>query len=109
MDCSPPGSPVRGIFQARVLEWVAIQADIKLNIWSPGFTHTHTHTQGLSTGGDSSPQGTPLAMSGDILECHSLRDLLASSEWSREMLLRFYKTQDSPHSQEILGPNPKCQ
>ena len=24
MDCSPPGSPVHGIFQARVLEWVAI-------------------------------------------------------------------------------------
>ena len=24
MGCSPPGSPVHGIFQARVLEWVAI-------------------------------------------------------------------------------------
>ena len=24
MDCSPPGSSVHGIFQARVLEWVAI-------------------------------------------------------------------------------------
>ena len=24
MDCSPPGSTVHGIFQARVLEWVAI-------------------------------------------------------------------------------------
>ena len=24
MDCSPPGSSARGIFQARVLEWVAI-------------------------------------------------------------------------------------
>ena len=24
MDCSLPGSPVRGIFQARVLEWGAI-------------------------------------------------------------------------------------
>ena len=24
MDCSPPGSSVQGIFQARVLEWVAI-------------------------------------------------------------------------------------
>ena len=22
MDCSPPGSSVRGIFQARILEWV---------------------------------------------------------------------------------------
>ena len=24
MDCSPPGSSVHGIFQARILEWVAI-------------------------------------------------------------------------------------
>ena len=24
MDCSPPGSSVHGIFQARTLEWVAI-------------------------------------------------------------------------------------
>ena len=24
MDCSPPGSSIRGIFQARVLEWVAM-------------------------------------------------------------------------------------
>ena len=26
MDCSPPGSSIRGIFQARVLEWVAIES-----------------------------------------------------------------------------------
>ena len=24
MDCSPPGSSVHGVFQARILEWVAI-------------------------------------------------------------------------------------
>ena len=24
MDCSPPGSSVRGILQARTLEWVAV-------------------------------------------------------------------------------------
>ena len=24
VDCSPPGSSIHGIFQARVLEWVAI-------------------------------------------------------------------------------------
>ena len=28
MDCSPPGSSIHGIFQARVLEWGAI-ADLK--------------------------------------------------------------------------------
>ena len=26
IDCSPPGSPVRGIFQARILKWVAISS-----------------------------------------------------------------------------------
>ena len=29
MDCSLPGSSVRGIFQARVLEWVAISFSIE--------------------------------------------------------------------------------
>ena len=31
MDCSPPSSSVHGIFQARVLEWVAVAfSDIML-------------------------------------------------------------------------------
>ena len=30
MDCSPPGSSVHGIFQARVLEWVAIANNVVL-------------------------------------------------------------------------------
>ena len=33
MDCSLPGSSVHGIFQARVLEWVAIQT-IAWAIWT---------------------------------------------------------------------------
>ena len=33
MDCSPPGSSVHGIFQARVVEWGAIAfSDIKLTL-----------------------------------------------------------------------------
>ena len=36
MDCSPLGSSVHGIFQARVLEWGAIA-------FSNTNTHTHTH------------------------------------------------------------------
>ena len=31
MDCRPPGSPVHGIFQARVLEWGAIAVRIRYN------------------------------------------------------------------------------
>ena len=30
MDCSPPGSSVHGIFQARVLEWGAIAFSVIL-------------------------------------------------------------------------------
>ena len=26
MDCSPPGSSAHGIFQARILEWIAISS-----------------------------------------------------------------------------------
>ena len=30
MDCSQPGSTIHGIFQARILEWVAISLTLKL-------------------------------------------------------------------------------
>ena len=30
MDCSLPGSSIHGIFQARVLKWVAIRSSLKL-------------------------------------------------------------------------------
>ena len=30
MNCSPPGSSIHGIFQARVLEWVAIAFPVVL-------------------------------------------------------------------------------
>ena len=36
MDCSPPGSSVHGILQARILEWVAMPSSIKflyLSLW----------------------------------------------------------------------------
>ena len=32
MDCSPPGSSIHGIFQARVLEWGAIVFSGQLSI-----------------------------------------------------------------------------
>ena len=38
MDCSPPGSSVHGIFQARVLEWVAI-------VFSRGSSQPRNRTQ----------------------------------------------------------------
>ena len=38
MDCSPPGSSVHGIFQARVLEWVAISSS-RGSSWFKNWTH----------------------------------------------------------------------
>ena len=35
MDCSPPGSSVHGIFQARVLEWGAIAFSIEASKINP--------------------------------------------------------------------------
>ena len=37
MDCSPPGSSVHGIFQARVLEWVAISFSMRSS-WPRNWT-----------------------------------------------------------------------
>ena len=44
MDCSPPGSSVLGIFQARILEWVAIS-------FSRGSSRPRDQTQVSSTAG----------------------------------------------------------
>ena len=72
MDCTPPGSSVHGILQARTLEWVAISSSResswpKDQTWVPALqadsllseppgkpihthTHTHTHTHILQLG-----------------------------------------------------------
>ena len=34
MDCSPPGSPIHGIFQARVLEWVPSPSPYVYTVWT---------------------------------------------------------------------------
>ena len=38
LDCSPPGSSVHGIFQARILEWVAISSS-RGSSWPRDWTH----------------------------------------------------------------------
>ena len=37
IDCSPPGSPIPGILQARTLEWVAISFS---NAWNEKWKYT---------------------------------------------------------------------
>jgi len=44
MDCSPPGSSVHGIFQARVLEWGAI-AFSRNYLWWVGIGKYHRNWQ----------------------------------------------------------------
>ena len=44
MDCNPPGSSVHGIFQARILEWIAI-------LFSRGFSQPRDQTQVSHTAG----------------------------------------------------------
>ena len=44
VDCSPPGSSVHGILQARILEWVAIS-------FSRGFSPPRDQTQVSCTAG----------------------------------------------------------
>ena len=42
MDCSPPGSSIHGIFQARVLEWVAISFSRETS-WPRDWTQVCPH------------------------------------------------------------------
>ena len=44
MDCSAPGSSVHGIFQARILEWVAIS-------FSGGLPHPGIEPESLGSSG----------------------------------------------------------
>ena len=46
MDCSLPGSSVRGIFQARVLEWGAIAFSVPVHHQLPKLAKTHVHQVG---------------------------------------------------------------
>ena len=48
MDCSPPGSSVHGIFQARILEWVAIPSPGDLP--NPGIEPTSLACPALAGG-----------------------------------------------------------
>ena len=48
MDCSPPGSSVHGIFQARVLEWGAIAFSDKTGLGVPMEKAMATHSSVLA-------------------------------------------------------------
>ena len=54
MDCSPPGSSVRGILQARILEWVGLSFPSPENLPDPGIEPRSPTLQG-----DSLPSEPP--------------------------------------------------
>ena len=56
MDCSPPGSSVHGISQARILEWVVVPFS-RWSSWPRGQTWVFCTAGGFST---AEPPGTPL-------------------------------------------------
>ena len=68
MDYSPPGPSIHGIFQARVLEWIAIAFSFYLLI-------SHKFTYAFSSLLPSFVNVTLMACLGD---CNSLSDLPAS-------------------------------
>jgi len=43
MDCSPPGSSIHGIFQARVLEWGAIAFSLSLSLSLSLYIYMYTY------------------------------------------------------------------
>ena len=65
MDCSPPGSSVLGIFQARILEWVAILKGI-----SPTQGQNLPLLHLLHGQADSSPLHHQLSMTGSRIRHH---------------------------------------
>ena len=56
MDCSPPGSSVYGVFQARILEWVA--SSFSWDLPEPGIEPGSPALQEISL--PAEPPGKPL-------------------------------------------------
>ena len=107
MDCSLPGSSVHGIFQARVLEWVAIAFSITMVQFSSiqslsrvhlfGTQWTAAHQASLSiTNSQSLPKSMSIELvmpSNHLLLCRPL--LLLPSIFSR---IRIFSNESALHS-----------
>ena len=59
MDCSPPGSSIHGIFQARVLEWGAIAIRVKSCLTVVGEPGNQGEVAGLWYGIEGATDGWP--------------------------------------------------
>ena len=82
MDCSPPGSSIHGICQARVLEWGAIAAILD----SKDREHSQSHRvlvvgRGLQ---QPFPEATPPTRCLMIYSCHQRVHLCVNMTWTSE-------------------------
>ena len=73
MDCGPPGSSVHGIFQARVLEWLAIvfsEMQMKTIMRYPPYTSQNDHhqknLQTINSGGDVEKREPSCTVGGNV-------------------------------------------
>ena len=71
MDCSPPGSSVHGIFQAQILEWVAIFS-------SRGFSPSRDQTPVSHTSPALQADSLPLSHQGSLLASYVLSKCLVN-------------------------------
>ena len=71
LDCSPPGSSVHGIFQARILEWVAIP--LSRGSSPPGIEPESPALQVDSLG--SRPQEKPSPQTNYLISSYGLKPL----------------------------------
>ena len=136
MDCSPPGSSVHGISQARILEWVAIpfsRGSSRPRVWTwvsciAGRFFTVSHQTWESNAGSSSltpyalhpclllsttllargeSSGTPGAGSTSLhCKLHSLSPQIVSIIWSSNFPVPLAGSPHRCHSSEIKSHIP---
>ena len=94
MDCSPPGSSVHGIFQARILEWAAIFQPSPGDPPDPGIELRSPTLQAESL--LSEPPGQPRRTVGDI----SVNCGASSQKMETSMTVTLHKPQD--HESPLL-------
>ena len=85
MDCSPPGSSAHGIFQARVLEWVAIAFSVAWYFFKKSQAYTRIAVEELRRKGCVSLKGPKQKQVGSETEA-SWGSLEVSTVWT--VLLR---------------------
>ena len=98
MDCSPPGSSVHGILQARILEWVAMSLDLP----DPGIKPQSPALQAVSL--PSEPSGKPLYVCTCCCCCCQVASVVSDSvRPHRRQPTRLPRPWDSPAKNTGVG------